>query len=67
MDIGSLVPFELVMIAEEGRTFYMSHNLYFIVEKTPIISRRIPLHLSNIYDHYLTDSGGLPLDRVYAF
>lgn len=67
MDIGALAPFEFVMLVDEGRSFYMGKNVYFIVERTPIISRKIPLHLSNIYDHFLSHFDKVPLERVYAF
>ncbi len=67
MDIAALAPFEFVMVIDESRSFYMAKNLYFIVDRTPIISRRVPLHLSNICDHFISHSDGIPLERVYAF
>jgi hypothetical protein len=68
--ITEIAPFELFFIASGERVFYLPHNLYFIVDRTPVIRRKIPLHLSSVYDHHLARSiqkDCTPLEWIYAF
>jgi hypothetical protein len=68
VELNRMGAFEMHFVAGEDHLYYLPYNVYFIINTTPSIRRKIPLHLSKIHRHHLDETEkSTPLEQIYTF